>query len=114
MKKLGFLIPILLFIGLSTLVPQMFAAGGGANKGTLLLIIALFCFMAFSFLSFRLQCHQKSHPPRMTHLQNSTFFVQQHDMFLLQNGSQRAKDMQSTQSGQICCNTKGSAPAKKV
>ena len=49
MKKLGFLIPILLFIGLSALLPQMFAAGGGANKGTLLLIIAIFCFMAFSF-----------------------------------------------------------------
>ncbi|MBQ7001900.1 MAG: tetratricopeptide repeat protein [Oscillospiraceae bacterium] len=49
MKKLGFLIPILLFLGFSTVVPHLFAAGGGANKGTLILIIAVFCFMAFSF-----------------------------------------------------------------
>lgn len=41
MKKLGFLIPILLFLGLSTLMPQMLS-GGHVNKGTLVMIIAAF------------------------------------------------------------------------
>lgn len=48
MKKLGFLIPILLFLGFTMLTPRLFAAGG-ANKSTMLLIIVVFMVLAFSF-----------------------------------------------------------------
>lgn len=46
MKKFGFLIPILFFLGFTTLMPRVFA-GGGANKSTLVLIIAVFFVVMF-------------------------------------------------------------------
>ena len=47
MKKLGLLFPIVLFLGFTMLAPRLFA-GGGANKGTLVLILAVFLFIAFT------------------------------------------------------------------
>ena len=46
MKKFGFLLPILLFLGFSMFLPQLFL--GGINKTTLFLIIGVFILIAFS------------------------------------------------------------------
>jgi len=49
MKKIGFLlIPILMFLGFSMVVPRLFAGGGG-SKGTMILFIAIFVLTAIMF-----------------------------------------------------------------
>lgn len=46
MKKLGFLIPILLFLGFSMILPNLLS-GSSANRTTLLLIMAVIFFLGF-------------------------------------------------------------------
>ncbi|MBR3950146.1 MAG: tetratricopeptide repeat protein [Oscillospiraceae bacterium] len=48
MKKLGFLIPLLMFLGLSLFLPRLFTGGAG-GKGTMVLFIGLFVMTAFLF-----------------------------------------------------------------
>lgn len=48
MKKFGFLIPLLMFLGLSMVLPRMFTGGAG-GKGNMILFIGLFVLTAILF-----------------------------------------------------------------
>jgi len=48
MKKFGFLIPLLMFLGLSLFLPRMFTGGSG-SKGSMILFIGIFVLTAILF-----------------------------------------------------------------